>query len=268
MLDENKARQALLEKLTGLRYPAVALKMIREESEVPAGAWQPFKDQGKHIALCQAFAYARRQGKTVYMEKEDHWCWNPIITYGYIDKELGKEGFRAIAKAYGTSSASGEAFVEGFPALKAEEYRGILTAPLDKADFQPDVTMLYCKNDQLRVILMAVDTQTHALLHSSFSPVDSCTYAVIPAILEGSYRITLPDPGEYERALTPEDDIIFTVPRQREEEFYRGVAQQAAHGDRNTFFMTMKEDFGRPKMYDILYETWGLMTGDPWEKES
>jgi Uncharacterised ArCR, COG2043. len=69
MLEENKNRQALLEKLMGLRYPAVALKMIREAGEVPDGAWQPFRDQGKHIALCQAFAYARRQGKTVYMEK-------------------------------------------------------------------------------------------------------------------------------------------------------------------------------------------------------
>ena len=52
MLEENRNRQALLEKLMGLRYPAVALKMIRDKEEVPAGAWQPFRDQGKHIALC------------------------------------------------------------------------------------------------------------------------------------------------------------------------------------------------------------------------
>ena len=157
--------------------------------------------------------------------------------------------------------------MEGFPSLPAGEYRGILVSPLDKADFRPDVTMIYCKNDQLRLLLMAVDSQTHKLLESSFSPVDSCTYAVIPAILKGEYRITFPDPGEYERALTPEDDVIFSVPRQREEEFYKGVEAQAAHGDRSTFFMSMKEDFGRPRMYDILFETWGLMTGDPWEKE-
>ena len=38
MLEENRNRQALLEKLMGLRYPAVALKMIRDKEEVPAGA--------------------------------------------------------------------------------------------------------------------------------------------------------------------------------------------------------------------------------------
>ncbi len=267
MLEQNRQRQALMDKLAGLRYPAVALRMIRDEAEVPGDALRPYRDKGSHMALCQAFAYARRQGKVIYMEKEDHWCWNPIITYGYIDKELGKEGFRAIARAYGTSSASGEAFVEGFPALPAGEYRGILVAPLTKADFQPDVTLVYCKNDQLRLFLMAVDSQTHGLLESSFSPVDSCTYSVIPAILKGEYRITIPDPGEYERGLTPEDDIIFSVPRQREEEFYRVVEAQGAHGDRSTFYMTMKEDFGRPKMYDILFETWGLMTGEEWDKK-
>ena len=48
MLEENKNRQALLEKLMGLRYSAVALKMVKEEGEVPEGAWQPFKGQGKH----------------------------------------------------------------------------------------------------------------------------------------------------------------------------------------------------------------------------
>lgn len=37
------------------------------------------------------------------------------------------------------------------------------------------IRLIYCKNDQLRLFLMAVDTQTHSLLETSFSPVDSCT---------------------------------------------------------------------------------------------
>ena len=268
MLEKNREHQALLERLTGLRYPAVALKMIGEGDEVPAGALRPMQDTGKHIALCQAFAFSRRQGKTVYMEKQDHWCWNPILTYGMIDKELGKEGFRAIHRQQGGDENASDAFVESFPYLPAGKYRGILTAPLSQAAFAPDLTMIYCKNDQLRLLIMAIDSQTHAMVESSFAPIDSCTYAVIPALLEGCYRITLPDPGEYERALTPDDDIILTVPRQHEEEFYRGVAHQLGRGsDRNSFFMTMKEEFARPPMYNTLFETWGLMTGEDWDKK-
>ena len=267
MMESNRSRQELMNRLVGLRYPAVALKMIQREDEVPAGAVRPFKDLGKHIAICQAFAFARRQDKTIYMEKEDHWCWNPILTYGMIDKELGKEGFHAMNRAVGAPEESSDAFVESFPYLPYGKYRGVLVAPLNKADFQPDVTMIYCKNDQLRLFLMAVDSQTHKLLDSSFAPIDSCTYAVIPSMLEGKYRITLPDPGEYERALTPEDDIIFTVPKQREEEFYRGVESQISFGDRNSFYMTMKEDFPLPPIYNPIFEAWGLSTGEVWDKK-
>jgi len=267
MLEKNRERQALLEKLSGLRYPAVALRMLKEGEEPPAGAVRPLRDWGKHIALCQAFAFARRQGKTICMEKEDHWCWNPIITYGYIDKELAKEGFRNIARAQNRSSASGEAFVDSFPCLPPYEYKAILVAPLTEADFQPDVTMIYCKNDQLRLFISAIDGQTGCGFASDFHAVDSCTWGVIPAMLEGVYRLSVPDPGEYERALTPEDDMILTVPKQREEEFYRGVERQAVRNGRNTYYMTMKEEFARPKMYDILYETWGLPTGEEWDKK-
>lgn len=266
MLEKNRERHELMTRLVGLRYPAVALKMVRNDEEVPADAIQPRKDMGKHIAICQAFAFARRQGKIIYMEKEDHWCWNPILTYGMVDKELGKEGFRAMNRMRGRDENASEAFVESFPYLPHGEYKGVLVAPLNKCDFQPDVTMVYCKNDQMRLFLMAVNSQTHGMVDSSFSPVDSCTYAVIPPILEGNYRITFPDPGEYERALTPDDDIIFSVPMQREEEFYKGVETQLRSGDRNSFYMTMKEDFARPPIYNPIFETWGLDTGENWDK--
>ncbi|MBR5114374.1 MAG: DUF169 domain-containing protein [Oscillospiraceae bacterium] len=266
MLENNKKYHDLLVKLVGLRYPGVAFKLIKDESEVPEGAVRPMKDWGYHIAVCQAFAYARRQGKTIYMEKEDHWCWNPIIVYGMIDNETAKKGFRAMHKQLGTSMESADAFVDSFPCIPYGEYRGVLVAPLDKADFKPDVTLIYCKNYQLRVLLMAIDSQIHSMVESSFTPLDSCTYSVVPAILEGKYRITLPDPGEYERGMTPEDDIILSVPAQREEEFYKGVEYQTTHGTVNSFYPTMKEEFSRPPFYNTIFEAWGLMTGPEWDK--
>ncbi len=268
MLEQNKKIQELMEKVVGLRYPAVAVKMIREDSEIPEDAVRPLKDMGSHIALCQAFAFARRQRKVIYMELEDHWCWNPIITYGMIDNETAKKGFRAMHKIMGTSMESADAYVDSFPSLPYGEFKGTLIAPLDQADFLPDVTMVYCKNDQLRVLLMAIDSQIHKMIESSFTPLDSCTYAVINAIQEQNYRITLPDPGEYERALTPDDDIILSIPAQRQEEFLKGLEVQASRGqDRNSFYMTMKEDFARPYFYNVIFEAWGMETGAEWDKQ-
>ena len=137
---------------------------------------------------------------------------------------------------------------------------------MDKADFEPDIMLIYSRNNQLRFILMAVLSQTGEMLDSSFTPLDSCVYSVIPPFLEGKYRITLPDPGEYERAMTDENDIIFTVPYQRMDEFFAGLDVYAGRSmSINTFKPIMKPDFERPPFYNRLFEMWGLQTGEDWD---
>ena len=78
MISINNKRQSAIDELLNLRYPVVALKLIEKESVVPSDALCPYEDKGRHIALCQAIAMTRREGKTVYMRKEDHWCWKPV----------------------------------------------------------------------------------------------------------------------------------------------------------------------------------------------
>ena len=82
-------------------------------------------------------------------------------------------------------------------------------------------------------------------------------------------NVPVPEPVHVERllrALTAEDDIIFTIPAQREEEFYKGVDFQLQRGGRDSFYYMMKEDFERPPFYNRLFEAWGLDTGDDWDK--
>ncbi len=66
-----------LHELLLLRFEPIAVKMIEDESEIPDNAVRPLRDLKTRMALCQAFSLSRREKKTVYMEKEDHWCWNP-----------------------------------------------------------------------------------------------------------------------------------------------------------------------------------------------
>ena len=74
-----------LESLLFLRTYPIAIKMLESESEVPEGAVRPKADRGEHYAVCQAFSLARRQGMTVAMFIEDHWCFEPIISYGLVE---------------------------------------------------------------------------------------------------------------------------------------------------------------------------------------
>jgi uncharacterized protein (DUF169 family) len=73
-----------LERMMMLRTYPIALKMLKSQSEIPKGAVRPKKDRGEHYAMCQATAVARRQGMTLAMFLEDHWCFEPIISYGLV----------------------------------------------------------------------------------------------------------------------------------------------------------------------------------------
>ena len=98
-----------------------------------------------------------------------------------------------------------------FPRLEYGKYAGLLVAPLKKADFAPDVILIYATHTQLRQILLAIKFKSGKLVASQFDAIDSCVYSTIPVILNGGYRITFPDPGDVERALAGDDEVIFSL---------------------------------------------------------
>jgi len=256
-----------INELLGLRCEPIALKMIEYGGDVPRDAYRPRESDGVHLALCQAFALSRRNRKIVYMRREDHWCWNPILAYGHVKCESPSDpGFDTICSVIGIKDeVAAREFVASFPKLPLGKYEGILTAPLSRADFEADLWLIYCDNAQLRTILRAVKSQTGKLLHSEFDALDSCLYSVIPSLLDGDYRITLPDPGEYERALTEENTIIFSVPAPKIAEFIDGARAQLAMGMNNdSLTMEMKYDFARPPFYNEVFRAWGLDEGEDW----
>jgi len=260
----NKANYAIIDELLDLKYEPVALKMVEPGGYVPATAYKPKEDSNKHIALCQAFALARRDRKTVYLRKEDHWCWNPLIAYGYLKcEEKGDPGFETICRTTGIKDAeAAEAAVSAFEKLPLGKYEGILLAPLSNADYEPDLWLTYCDNGQLRTILRAIKTQTGKLLKSEFDPLDSCMYAVIPSLKTGEYRITFPDPGEYELALTDASTVMFSIPAPKFDEFLAGAKRLIdTHTTNKAFTMKMKEDYPRPPFYNELFSAWNLELG-------
>ena len=122
-MEQNRRISDLLKGTIGQRYDAMALKMIRDESEVPENALYPMRDLGQHMALCQAFALSRRNGKTVYMQKEDHWCWAPLIAYGQFALEKDSPAFQELLPVIGIQDPNAAAaFLEHFPHLPTGVY--------------------------------------------------------------------------------------------------------------------------------------------------
>jgi uncharacterized protein (DUF169 family) len=219
--------------------------LLEKEEDIPEGAIRPKKDRGIHLAQCQAFAMSRRRGRTVAMLKEDHWCWAPLMGYGLVEDP--QDDF-VNSHAY-------------FPRFEVGKYIGIVTAPLKTATYEPDMVLVYCNTAQLRNLVSAVKTCEKSLVYSEFDPIDSCVYSIVPVIEKNEYRITIPDPGEYERAMAGEDEMIFSMPKDKLPGLMGAIKQadEMRSGYRHQTYSLMP-DFGRPPFYTELFKKWGLDT--------
>jgi uncharacterized protein (DUF169 family) len=228
-----------LENLLGLLTSPIAVKMLEKEEDIPEGAIRPKRDRSYHLAQCQAFAMSRRERATVAMLKEDNWCPGAVIAYGLVPKPDDP-----IARTQ--------------DCFKYGKYIGILTAPLKKAAFEPDVVIIYCDTNQLRIMLLSLKMEDRPLVKSNFFPF-SCSNSIVPVMLNGEYWINLPDPGEYARALTIAGEMMFSVPRDK----LAGLVENLGQFERNESGfaheqMMMRPDFPQPELYRRVFEAWGM----------
>jgi len=248
-----------LEKLLLLRTSPIAIKLLGREEDIPEGAIRPKRDRGVHFAQCQAFAMSRRQNVTIALLKEDNWCWGPLIGFGLVEPpDFFLEGRITFPRMVANLEAS-QNLAKRFPRLEYGKYIGVVSAPLKTAHFEPDLVMIYSNTAQLRSILLAIKYKEGYLVTSTFDPIDSCVYSVVPVLLTGQCQITLPDPGDYERALAREDEIIFSLPKNKLEDLMLGLR----HFDEiklgyTHFVQEMRPDFPRPEFYKKLFRMWEL----------
>ena len=177
-----------------LRTSPIAAKMLEKESDIPDGSFRPKRDGKYHIAQCQAFSMSRREGKTVTMLKEDHWCPTALMAYGMVKTP------DSMAK-----------LSESYTSFEYGKYIGMATAPLKNTSFIPDVVVIYLNPAQLRGLLMPMMLGNSSPINGHFL-LPSCAHCIVDPMITDNYCVVLPDPGEYQRALTLEEEIIFAVP--------------------------------------------------------
>jgi uncharacterized protein (DUF169 family) len=230
-----------LEHALILRTSPIAVKMLEKESDIPKEAIRPKKDRKYHIAQCQAFALSRREGTTVAMLKEDHWCPAAPMAYGLVKRPESVQ----------TQSHPYDCFEYG-------KYIGIVTAPLKKATYIPDVVIIWAKPAQLRGLLLSMKIADVPQVSGHFFP-PSCAWSVVNPMKTEQYWVVLPDPGEYQRALTEEGDMMFSVPQSRMQSMMAGLkANETGAFAYREHSMFMQPDFEQPEFYKEMFRNWGL----------
>ena len=247
-----------LEKIIYLRTYPIAIKMLKNESEIPKGAIRPKKDRGEHYAACQAFAVVRRQGTAMAMFLEDHWCFEPIISYGL--KEPPQDYLDGFTNSFFIANKEAAAqHARTMTRLPVGKYAGMVIAPLKTANFVPDITMIYSNTAQLRHLLFSLRYQNGTQVTSTLDPIGSCVHSVVPSLLNDECQVTVPDPGDYERAGALEEEMILTVPTRRMKELMDGIYhfEKSNLGFRR-FAYSVQPNFQQPPFYQEYFKKWGL----------
>jgi uncharacterized protein (DUF169 family) len=247
-----------LEKMMSLRTYPIGIKFLKSAAEIPQGAVRPKKDRGEHYAMCQAFAVARRQGMTLAMFKEDHWCFEPVISYGLV--ETPKDYLEGFTNAFFIADKEAAAkHAREMTRLPFGRYAGMVLGPLKSAKFMPDLAMIYSNTAQLRHLLLALRYVNGTQVTSTLDPIGSCVHSVVPSMLNGECQVTVPDPGDFERAMAQEDEMILTVPTRRMKELMDGLYHfEKSNMEFRKFSYSIKTDFQQPPFYQEYFKKWGL----------
>ena len=204
-----------LEQRLRLKTFPFAVKLLKHEKEMPKGAIRPKRDLGHHLSLCQGFAMSRREGNTVAMFLEDMWCYSPVLALGIAKPpEYYLEGNTYFPTHVGNLEQAAN-LARDFPRLEYGKCIGVASAPLKKADFKPDMVIIYCDSAQLRSLLAGLKYKQGELVTSTMEPASACVQAMVPALKSDRCQVAVPCGGDRRWALAQDDEMIFTVPEEK-----------------------------------------------------
>ncbi|MEM2454515.1 MAG: DUF169 domain-containing protein [Candidatus Bathyarchaeia archaeon] len=248
-------------ELIRLRTFPLAIKLITND-EIPEGSIRPLKDLGYHLAMCQAFAIARREGKVIVMMKQDNWCFEPVIGLGIAEApQLFLEGYNRYPNDVMTKEA-GEYWARyEFPRLKPGSCSGIIISPLNKvskAKITPDVVLMYVDPAQLTILALAAAYKNGKDISCKISSHAACVYSTVPVLKDNEPKVALPCLGDRQNAYAQDYELIFSIPYRFLSDLVNGIEFLAKSGRIIPFPARVRLEYEQRKEYKVLGRLVGL----------
>ena len=247
-----------LERRLRLATFPMAIKLLKKGEKITEGAKRPWLDFGHHLSACQGFSMSRRQGATVAMLKEDMWCPEPVIGFGFAEPPpYFLEGHNRFPGSVATLEG-GRTWAREFPRLRPGDYVGIVSAPLTSATFEPDVVVIYGNSAQITQLVLAAEFKDGRDLTCAISGRAACVYAVVPILQSGRFQVTLPCPGDRQKAGAQDDEIIFSAPKERMAELMEGLRRRDDHMRGQPTVFTLKPEYPLSESYTKIAGMMGM----------
>jgi len=212
----------------------VAVKILKDESEIPPKARRPLRDLKVVMAPCQGSAMARRYGWTVAFGPEDVGCAIAAHTYGWEREgdEAGAINFLTRVN-YVCDETAGREVLKAFQRLDMGDRLAVLYSPLERTKMEPDVVLVYANPAQMMRLIHGATYHTGKPIQSSFSGrAGSCTDGVIGAYLDKEVKVVVPGNGDRVWATCQDHEMLMAVPVGKLAEVVEGLEKTDQKGIR------------------------------------
>ena len=232
-------------------YP-VAVKMLKDEKEIPKDAQRPLKDFGHPVTLCQALALCRTEEVTVVLDRNSQSCPIALVGLGFVKPEEYLSGNYMVVPINLSPEARKKA-AASMPRFKFGQFNAVVLAPIQTASFDPDVIIFYGNGTQvMRMIQGAVFASGEPLTSMSVGS-GGCLLAVVAPVLEGACKYSIPGNGARRVGLVADELVEFAMPKNRFEEVMKGL-ELSHEGKQNYPISTgyLQLDYKMPPFYEEL----------------
>jgi uncharacterized protein (DUF169 family) len=200
----------------------LAVKLLRQEDEVPEGAKSPVKDFGVAFSLCQALALCRKEGLTIVLDKSSQSCPIALTGLGLVRPEE----FLSAKFPLAPTNQSPEArknIAGALPRLPFGKYQRLVISPIRTATFEPDVIVFYGSGAQVMRMIQAAVFSSGKALTSMATGSGGCLLPIVASVLEGECKYVVPGNGDRRLGLVADGELAFGMPKERFDEVIQGL---------------------------------------------
>ena len=226
-----KYNQALSFYLRPSTFP-VAIKMVDDLAMVGPKAKRPKKQLGINMFLCQAINVSRRNGWSIYLDKNDISCASALFYLGLAKAPEAYWRGEFVFAPYNQTPQARARRSRSFPSFPLKKYKGILISPLIKSDFEPDSVLIYGNPAQMMRLTQACVFKSGAPLNFKAQGGGSCSFEVVGPVLTNKASMVLPGNGERIFGQVHDDEMVFAIPFHKMKDIVAYLEQTHKGGQR------------------------------------
>lgn len=221
-----KINEALNNYIRPGTFP-VAVKMATAAAEVPPKARMPKRDLGLTMPVCQAVAAARRLGWVIAMGKDDMLCPLGALALGLVPARAKFADGSFNIPFWVKNQEVRARLNHNLPRLEYGRYTHLVLSPLHRADFDPQVIIIYGNPAQISRLIQSAIYSTGEPLISSSAGGFACGSEITVPLLTDKCQVIITGGGDRAMAQADDHEMAFAAPMSKVEALVEGL--EATH---------------------------------------